>query len=859
MIITKKKIFKIAIPVIAVVLVLVILFSCNLSPKIIASDVPEVLEKNDTTGWTEVKEGIVELKNKNLTFSLNTANAHFEIKDSVTSAVYSSVAQKADTEGENQSEIIINYYDMNSTLYKMNSFKNCVKNENFQIFTSQNVVRVVYSIQKSKIILFVPKVLTEETYKKITEKLDSGERRRLRFFYTLYESDADDKITKEMKSKYPALKKQSLHILSDSAVESTYEEITSYMNLAGYTSEEYLSELSKLEIEDDSSDNMPAAFKITVEYKLNENGFTATVLRNEISSESTSFKLTDIQLLPYFSCEEQASKGWMLVPDGSGAIINLSEKSDVNYTQNIYGIDTAIEQDRSSAVIQSAGLPVFAMNTLDKAFLAIIDSAEAVASVKAEVYGQKFLQSRIFASFNCKAVDTSNAGALRSQNDLNLYAKDYVSKDYAVRYILTSGETTYSDMAGYCREYLIEKGILQENNKEYSPLYMDVTGYETIDSSFMGISVDKKIMFSDLKGINTALDTLKDSGITDVSIRLRAYSNGGIFSGVQNGLKIDSKVGSEKELKSLSERLKENGGLLYLENSISTVFNTGNGFKKMTHAARGLKKTVIKGIDYDLVAGTVAEANYTYLLTSPVYYKSLTDNFIDSFSKKVGEIANYGYSRSDFGSKLWSDFNENCQVDRCMSAHLADTAIVSAKEKFASVMTDGSNLYALKNSDVILNMPLGSSKFSCESFQIPFYQMVIHGYKDYAGSAINISQDSQTAFLQSIESGAGLYFSVYTNEKVFLKETSMGSFTYPTLFSDLSDVMIEYHKEFRELFGDLYAQTITEHICVTDKVRVTVYENGKSIAVNYGNTDAVYNGVTIPKCGYAVVGEGGIG
>ena len=857
MVITKKKILKITVPIVAVLLVVSILFLGSSAPKITASEIPKVSKVENNRNWSEVKEGIVELKNDRYTLSLDTASTHFKITDKSTKSVYKSVAATPDTEGENQSEIIIEYYDANCTLYKMNSFKNSVSNESAQVFKSDNAIKVVYSIRKSKIILFVPKVLTKETFEELTGKLGSGERRRLRFFYTLYESGANDKETEEMKSKYPALEDNSLYILNDSATQTTFEEITSYMNLAEYSREEYISKLKELGIEDDSSENMPAAFNIAVEYKLEENGFKATILSDEIESESKSYTLTDIQLLPYFASVEKENNGWMLVPDGSGAIIELSEKRDVNYTQNIYGIDPAIEQDRSSAVIQNAGLPIFAMNSTDKAFFAIIESAEAVATVNAQVYGTKFPQSRIYANFSCKAVDTSNAGALRRQNELNLYTKNYVSSDYSVYYILSSGKTTYSDMAKKCREYLIEKGILGERNKAYSPLFMDVTGYETVDSSFMGISVDKEIIFSDIKGVNKALDTLNKSGINDVSIRLRAYSDGGIFSKAQNGLDINSEIGSLEDLNTLANRLKDNGGRLYLENSISTVFEAGNGFKKMTHAVRGLKKTVVKGIDYDLVAGTVQEANFSYLMTSPIFFKSLTENFINSFDKKSGPTSVYGYSRSDYGSKLWSDFKVGRQVDRCISIKLSDNAIKTAKDKFASVMTDGSNSYVLKNSDVILNMPLGSSKFSSESYAIPFYQMVIHGYTDFAGPAMNISQDGKTSFLQSLESGAALYFSVYTNKDVFLKETSIGSFTYPTCFDDLKDTIIDYRKQFSNVFGDLYDKTITEHIRVTDKVRVTVYENGKAIAVNYGNEDAVYNGVTIPKNGYAVISEGG--
>ena len=857
MVITKKKILKITVPIVAVLLVLAILLLSGSAPKITASEIPQVSKNQNDENWTEVKDDMVELKNDRFTLSLDTATTHFKITDKSTKSVYNSVASTPDTEGENQSEIIIEYYDANCTLYEMNSFKNSVSNESAKVFVSDNAIKVVYSIRKSKIILFVPKVLTKETFEELTGKLESGARRRLRFFYTLYESSANDEATKEMKSKYSALEKNSLYILNDSATQTTFEEITSYMNKAGYTNEEYQSKIKELGIKDDSSDNMPAAFDVAVEYRLEENGFKATVLSDEIKSQSNSYTLTDIHLLPYFSSVEKDNNGWMLVPDGSGAIIELSDKKDVNYTQNIYGIDPAIEQDRSSAVIQNAGLPIFAMNSLDKSFFAIIDGAEAVATVNAQVYGTKFPQSRIYASFNCKAVDTSNAGALRRQNELNLYAKDYVSEDYSVYYILSSGDTTYSDMAEYCRDYFIKTGILGEKNKAYSPLYMDVTGYETVDSSIMGISVDKEIIFSDIKGVNKALDTLSKSGINDVSVRLRAYSGGGIFSNVQNGLEIDSDIGKLTDLNNLAKRLKDKGGHLYLENSISTVFETGNGFKKMTHAVRGLKKTVVKGLDYDLVAGTVQEANFSYLMTSPIYFGSLTDNFINSFDEKSGPTSIYGYSRSDYGSKLWSDFKEERQIDRTVSILLADNAVKTAKEKFASVMTDGSNSYALKNSDVILNMPLGSSMFSSESYAVPFYQMVIHGYTDFAGPAMNISQDGRTSFLQSVESGAALYFSVYTNSDVFLKETSIGSFTYPTCFDDLKDTIIDYRKQFSNVFGDLYDKTITEHIRITDKVRLTVYENGKAIAVNYGNEDAVYNGVTIPKNGYAIVSEGG--
>lgn len=856
MIFTKKRIIAITISSIVVVLIIAIIFGVSSTPNIMACRSNNLYEnENDSEKFSEVKNDNVQIHNNNLTLILDASTSHFKVIDTANGTEYSSFSNTS--EDEEKSEIIVKYYDSNSTLYSMNSFKNSVQNNSFQVLASDDAIRVIYKIRKTKKILFVPKVLSEKTFIKICNKLDSGQRRRLKFFYTYYQADNNDKTTKEMMSLYPVLKKQPLYIRNDSATESTLSEITNYMNSAEYTINEYSEELKNLDIKESADEDMPASFTVPVEYRLNEKGFTATILSESLNSDSTGYTLTDIDLLPYFASVDKHSDGWMLVPDGSGAIIDLSKKSNVSYTQHIYGNDFAIEKDRTSSVIQNAGLPVFAMNDGTKSFFAMISNGEEVSSVNAEVYGEKFPQSRIYTSFACKSVDVSNAGELRKQNALNLYQKDYVKEKLSVDYFLCSSSATYSEMANLCRDLLIEDGTLSNKNDIYMPLYLDFTGYETVDSSFMGISTNKKIVFSNLQGINTSINDLYSRGIKDLSVRLRAYSDGGIFQKVQNGLSIDSKIGSLKQLNELSKLLKSNNGLLYLENSISTVYDTGNGFKKMEHASRGLKKTVVKGIDYDLVTGIDAEANFKYYLTSPVYFESLTNNFIDSFNEKTGKTSDYGYSRSDYGSKLWSDFNENRQIDRCASSMLAGNAIKNAKKCFSSIMSDGSNLYALKDSNVILNMPLGSSNSNCESYQIPFYQMVIHGYKNYSGSAINISQNSRIAFLQSIESGANLYFSVYTNKDVSLKESKIGYFTYPTYFGDLTETIVDYNLQFRKLFDNLYNQTITSHLCVTDKLRITVYENGTEIAVNYDDEDTVYNGKTIPRYGYSLISKGG--
>ena len=854
----KKKILLTVLPAVAVILAIVLILSQGQMPKIKAADISELdtAANEDSKKWNAVTEGEVRLASGHTELHLSAETGHFTVLNKENGLSWSSVSNVTDDEGDGSSELILTYYDADSTQFTMNSFKNSVENGSFKVYSSGNRVRVEYSIQRSKVKNFVPAVISKTSFEeKILPKLESGKRRRLKLFYTLYEPNGKDADTKKMQSEYPALKSQALYILNDSATATVYPEITGYMSSAGYTSTEYADELEKLKIENADGADMPAAFTVTVEYSLNEDGFSAAVLTDLIESDSEKYKLTGISMLPYFGAAEK-SDGWMLVPDGSGAIIKLAEKGGASYTQSVYGADPAVERDRQSAVIQNAGMPIFGMNDGAKSLFAVIEDGAAVADIKAEVYGNEYLNNRIYAEFRCRAIEGSDAGLLRRQGDIKIFSKDCVSENLKIRYILSGADTTYSDMSRIYREYLIKNGALKEKAQSNAGLFLDFSGYELSDSTFMGVSVKKKTVYSDIAGISSAINYLENNGINTVNVRLKAYGSGGLYPSVQNGFRLDKSVGSEKELAALAESVKNSGGLLYLENSYSTVFNTGNGFNKMKHASRGLRKTVIKGIDYDLVARVSAEAEFEYMMTSPIYFSGLTDNFIASVSKKFNDCKNFGYSRSDYGSKLWSDFNESNQIDRSAAQKASEKAFETAARKFAGTMTDGSDSFVLKCTDNILNLPLESSGFSCESYSVPFYQMTVHGYKTFAGAAVNISRDTESNLLKSAESGAALYFSFYTNADINFKETNAGTLIYPTYFGDWAEKTTEYQKRFEKIFGSLNDKVITKHTVLQNGLRVTEYENGCEIAVNYSDSDVEYNGVKVSARDFAVISGG---
>lgn len=817
-----------------------------LSPDMKAKDADNIFtqESSEDEDWKVVKEGEVVLENNNLLFQMDSKTTHFTITDKTNGKVYYSVPEAGEgfePKEEQQSELVVTYYDANSVKMTMNSFENCIQGENFEVKTEGDSIRVYYSIQKSKQKIFVPTVIGQDTFEnELLPKLATGPKRRLKGFYNLNEDE-------------------KRYELSDSAGEHNYSEITGYMDEAGYTPEQYAKDAEKMGIDSSASENMPAAFLIPVEYTLHEDGISATILADKMTSDSSNYYLTNVQLLPYFGSCGYTEEGWMLVPDGSGAIINLTEKGAATYSQSIYGCDMAVESSVKATIMQNAGLPVFAMHDGEEAFFAEVTGGAAVATISAETFGNEIMQSHIYADFNVLAFDTSDMGALRNQAVFNLYAKEYVTEFPEVTYTLfREKDVTYSDMANVYREQLIERGVLNERleEKEQLPMYLDFTGYETTDESFMGISVEGKQVLSTVEEIQKALKELEKRGVSDYQVRLKAYAHGGVYNEVADGFEIVKQVGTKKELKNLAETLKEDGGMLYLENNISTVYQAGGSFKKMTHAVRNLRKTVVEAFDYDLVARTKAEAEREFFLTSPAYFESLTEHYFTTLKKAYKDTELYGYSWSDYGSKLYSDFHSATAYDRTQALYAAKEAMKKAAEQSAGTLTDGSNAYVLSEVSSVLNIPLRSSFLSCESYSVPFYQMVVHGYIDFAGAPLNTGGDMEGNYLASIESGANPYYSFYTSKEEPLKKTQAGTLIYPTYIGASYDKVEEQYQVFNEIFDSLRTQTIKSHERIADEVYVTTYEDGTKIVVNYNEKEAEVNGQNVPASGF-IVQKGG--
>lgn len=794
------------------------------------------------------------LENDELLFVLDTATTHFSVTDKTTGTTYQSVPEagsQTDNAEQYQNEIVVDYYDSNSMLKTMYSQNNSVAFESFEVKVAEGAIRVYYNIRSSQEDFFVPAAFPKEVFEeKILDQLASGPKRRMKIYYKLY--TAEDKA---MASKHPALAQQDLYIAVDGLTNKDYSEITDYYKELGYTQDEYQKDIEGLELSELNVEQQ-ASFLIPVEYSLTADGFTAKVLSDQIETASESYYLSTVRVLPAFGSLAEQKNGYFLVPDGSGAVISLEKQAGASYSQRIYDVDESVDDQQKLQLSQTARLPVFGMNRGEDGFLAMIEGAAESASVNAQVFGGTNLFSTIYTEFQMRTHDVTDIAAANSDTPyFNLYASIMTEEAPCVRYaLLREGECDYSAMAKRYRSYLEETGVLKNRLTEKGTvLYLDYTGYDTKGASFLGIPYHKNVALSRLDTMIDTVQKLHEEGVTSLSVRLKAYSNGGIKNGMVDSFELDSTVGNTEQLKQLSAMLKKQGQLLYLEDAVGHIYKdtTFDGFSKLQHASKRINQMTVTRGDYDIVMADLSKKHNDYYLISPKYYDYLIKGFADSAKDTLGQTEEYGYAWSMFGDSLAGDYSSSAVITRVQARELAQAAVQQA-EKFGGILTEGGNLYALPYADTILKMPLSDSGYSVVTEAVPFYQMVVHGYVNYAGDALNTAADTETEWLKTIECGASLYYSCMTEDYTKVKDMDYRQKLYPVSEELSKDTIVAQYQEYAGLFAKLANQVIEKHEITEEGIRLTTYEDGTVVAVNYSNEPITINQTTIAACSYAV-------
>jgi len=721
---------------------------------------------------------------------------------------------------EMMAQIILKYRDAEDNEKTLNSYTDAALKGQLAVKKIKGGVRVEYAIGEISARVLLPKRIEYDSFmdniiNPMKEKGAEGTAaaNTLRMWYSTRATHDEERDLYYLKLD-PNVKAKKMRELEKLILlycpEYTLEKMDEDYDLLGY--------------EDDST--AAPVFRTAIEYRVDEYGLTANVSGNGLRYDESVYRILEFSILPYMGASYKKNEGYSFYPDGSGTLYQLNVETD-GIAGRVYGNDFAFFQNLTGTRTQVMRMPVFgqvetdATTGVSRGYVGFIEEGEALATLVLNHSKKQF--SSIIPRFLTRPYDST-----QSSSTLSVYAYRRYVGDYRLRYIILSdatkaaaaGLTSYYDcswlgMAEAYRDYLDRTSdtfnrLTAEEVKTSIPLYLEVFGCVDTIKKVASVPVTVSVPLTSFEDISKMYEYLAGHDVTNVNFKLKGFANGGMYAEVPYKLKWQRSVGGKSGFKTLLAEAKEKGFGIYPD--FDFVYTAGG--KSDAGRAVKMKKNASRTIDNRYttkrVYSVTAQANVSYyqMVLSPATYSKFYEKVVKRYSKYEDAT---GVSLATFGSDLNSDFDENKTVLREEAKNYVIEAISYFKNSGYSVMVNGGNAYTWSLADHILDVPLDSSRYKTEYRMVPFMGVVLHGYVQFAGTALNMEGNLTYAMLKAIESGAGLYFILSYENTELLKENTLLSQNYSVRYDIWRSRLVKIYNEINTVLADVQTKLIIDH------------------------------------------------
>jgi hypothetical protein len=711
-------------------------------------------------------------------------------------------------------------------------------------------LEVNYTVGNIARVYQFPAAVPEERMLVFLQKMERGDRRKVEASYRLYDignlRSGDDKNA--LLALYPDLAGEKVYVLRDNTQEYMKAQIEDFFAAAGYTYDDYITDAARY---NPAGAVEKPVFNVSIRYELEGNSLVVSVPFDKVAYRA-SYPVTQLTLLPFMGSGGLEDSGYLFVPDGSGALVyfNNGRQNQTPYSNNVYGWDEGMPRD---AVINDnrAPYPVFGVQKNGAALLCVIEEGASYAAVRADVSGRNCSYNRVYAQFamvHGAKMDISG----RSDRAVYLYEARLPPGERIVERFIFCAEDGYTGMAKEYRVYLQRKYPgLKECTDDGVPIAVEIVGAVNKIQHRAGLPLDLPLKLTSYREAEDMIRDFAFFGWKNLRVKLTGWFNGSVDHSVPSRIKLVGKLGGKRDFRALAETAARNGYDFYVEADFLYMRDNSlfDGFGLYRDAARYVSRERIELYPYSFVWFGERElwGKLSYL-ARPAYMTELIDGFVS----RIGRLGVRNIAFRTIGAKLAGDYNEKRSVSREASMNMQQTNLAELRRSGTGILVNSGYAYAAPYAGLITDMALGSQGFGIADVSVPFYQIALHGLVPYTGRAINLAEDYTKNLLETIESGAGLYFSFMTEETAVLQETKFRQFYANEYGKWVHDADTLYQK-FNRDFAGLFSLRIENHQILAPDVTVTEYEDGTRVVVNAGDTFWDYSGIRVEADNYAVI------
>lgn len=728
-----------------------------------------------------------------------------------------------------RNQFVVSYYTANAAYSFMESQADSVDKQQAQAYLEDRVLYVQYQVGNyGKTVDAVPQYLTGERFQKMfADKLPAEDLALMEEYYKYYKDDDAWRIRPKGRN--------------------NFQKILEFMEKVGYTDEDLAQDNADGGITTDISSK--PWFTIVLAYELTEDGLHVSVPVERIEFNA-DYPLYELDLLPHFGKVEQEKDGYVLLPDGSGALMRFSDSyhSRTEYTIPIYGLDWSVASDTLSTgqyQYEFASLPVFGMRDGKDAYLAVIDGGATKATLTFHQAGQHMPRNEAYVVFRMVNKDSVYLSGSDNSSKVVLFESALAEETCSVTYHFLEQDSGYVQMAAYYRQQLLDEGLLTQLEDTSVSLLVETICGVMSNKNFLGISYEGITAATTYAQNKLLAEDLLAAGVSNLDLKLIGWFNDGVYHDYAGNIKLNSVLGGKKEWQQLVSYARQAGVNLYPDVDFQRIESSAWGFLPMTGAAMRLDSNEAKFsilsrallLEKEDVGLTPAKL---YLL-SPAKLQAV----IDGFMKDYAAIGTGALSLRS--TRVYSDFDAKGMISRPESMKLLQ-AQLERLDQNQELLLESSGQYAFAYTRKMSAVASDSSHYRVADHTVPFLQMVLHGSMKLYVNPINLASNAETAVLRAVEYGMLPNFQVTYEPSSVLKKSEYTD-NYASGYESWRADILQAYALIREQLDGLMGQQIVDHAQIMEGVYATTYSGGDVVYVNYLETDAVIGNITVPARG----------
>ena len=727
------------------------------------------------------------------------------------------------------------YFYNNTSLVSVDSYEYGIEIDSVPRYeVDGNQLKVNYELGKNTFELeMLPAVVKRERFEKeFLSKMTDEEKAEVLSNYTLFERESLDKDTYDiMVISYPSLKDSDLYVRPNDIPNYIAEKSYNYLVKAGYTMEDL-----QFDCDDNGIENTYVEkpyFNVQLRYYLTADGFAVSLDPKSIEYNE-NYVPVRVSVLPYFGASNSKDSGFLLLPDGSGAVVEFNNGKTVEnvYNKGFFTTDAVFNVTDGEPESQLSLLPYFGSSTQNGGFIASVDSGYEVGGVTAQISGKNSPFNAVSSYYNLFSYSKVNY-SVNANDTFYRFSEKIYSDNINISYHFTDEAPSYSALACIYREHLKEMGMLTASDKQASAMNITFKGVAQATKNFLGMNYTVYEPYTTTEEVVEILNTL---GIKGIDVRLDNFVKGGEIQQSVSSLKLQGSAGKLKDL----EKIYELASDAFISFNAQHIDKSSKGYASMA-----ISQEAAYGLEFNTATLKKELLRYS-VIVSPKYLSSAASKLTKQIEKNKISAVNI----EDIGYSINSDLREGDEIGRFESRIAMRDYLEKLSEKTRVSVNKGS-IYSLKYADKIWDIPMDSSNYAIEDYSVPFYQMVLSGSIPYTTPEINNASDMKGQFLKAVEYGAEPQFAL--TYRILDNVDHYKDDYYSYYYKDHIDTVKEYAVSYAQLCAKTNGAAIINHTN-ENGLAVTEYENGVKVYVNYNETDVSIDGNTVNSMNFLIVG-----